>query len=282
MNKPVFGLLLGGILGIFDGFSALVSAPETAPQIAGIVIGSTFKGVLAGVLIGLFARKVRSVPLTVLFGLAVGALLAFGVAHMQGKYYLEIMLPGSVLGVVVGYATQKFGDRRAHAAALLLLPLLLAAPAVRADEPAGKIDGRTAYESLKKLAGEWQGTSEENAPGTTRFRVTAGGHTVEEVMLAGTDHEMVNMYHLVGDELVVTHYCSGGNQPEMKLDTAASKPGDLVFTFSGGHNVDPAKDSHIHGARLVIDGETLREEWSAWSGGKDAGAVKISLKRAGA
>ncbi len=63
MNKPVLGLLIGGILGIFDGLSALVSAPETAPQIAGIVTGSVFKGIIAGLLIGWFARKVDSLPL---------------------------------------------------------------------------------------------------------------------------------------------------------------------------------------------------------------------------
>lgn len=117
MNKPLFGLLLGGFLGIFDGLSALLSAPETAPQIVGIVVGSTIKGLLAGVIIGLFARKVKSVPLTILFGLAVGATLAFLVAFMQGAHYLEIMLPGSILGIVVGYATQRFGERRAPAAA---------------------------------------------------------------------------------------------------------------------------------------------------------------------
>jgi len=39
----------------------------------------------------------------------VGALLAFGVCQLQGgKYYFEIMLPGSILGLVVGLATQKF------------------------------------------------------------------------------------------------------------------------------------------------------------------------------
>ena len=41
MNKPVFGVLLGGFLGIFDGLTALISAPEVAPQIIQIVIGST-------------------------------------------------------------------------------------------------------------------------------------------------------------------------------------------------------------------------------------------------
>jgi hypothetical protein len=161
--------------------------------------------------------------------------------------------------------------------------LLLAPPALRADEPAaaaGTVDGRAAYETLKKLAGEWQGTDGDS--GGTRFRVTAGGHTVEEIMFPGTDYEMVNMYHLSGDELVVTHYCSSGNQPEMKLDTAASKPGDLVFAFAGGKKLDPARDNHIHGARLVIEGDKLREEWSSWNEGKDAGVMKFFLKRAGA
>lgn len=112
MNKPVFGLILGGILGIFDGLSALVSAPETAPQIVGIVIGSTIKGLIAGVTIGLFARKVKSIGLGIHFGLAVGAFLAFLIAYMGGQYYLEIILPGSILGVIVGYATQRVGEAR--------------------------------------------------------------------------------------------------------------------------------------------------------------------------
>jgi hypothetical protein len=107
MNKPLFGLLLGGILGILDGLSALVSAPETAPGIVGIVIGSTFKGLVAGLLIGWFARKVHSLPLGILFGLVVSGFFAFLVAYMQGKYYLEIILPGALVGMIVGYATQK-------------------------------------------------------------------------------------------------------------------------------------------------------------------------------
>ena len=120
MNKPVFGMLLGGILGIFDGLSALVSAPETAPQITGIVIGSTFKGIIAGVLIGWFAKKVDSLPLGVAFGLTVGLLLAFAVAAMPQPsgvhYYWQIMLPGSILGVIVGYATQRYTPRSAQRA----------------------------------------------------------------------------------------------------------------------------------------------------------------------
>jgi hypothetical protein len=113
MNKVVLGLVLGAILGVFDGLSALISAPETRPEILGIVIGSTFKGIVAGLLIGYFARKVNSLPAGILFGLTVGLLLAWPIAYMNAQqghnYYWEIMLPGGILGLIVGYATQRYG-----------------------------------------------------------------------------------------------------------------------------------------------------------------------------
>jgi hypothetical protein len=109
MNKITYGLILGAILGIFDGLTAWFT-PEARPQLMGIVLGSTVKGLLAGVVIGVFARKVHSLALGVLFGLGVGLLFAFFIAHMQGKYYLQIMLPGGLVGLIVGYATQKYGD----------------------------------------------------------------------------------------------------------------------------------------------------------------------------
>ncbi len=112
MKKPLFGMILGGVLGVFDGLSALVSAPETAPGIIGIVIGSTFKGIIAGVLIGWFARKVNSLAVGILFGLAVGLVLAWlvtvmNVASGQPAYHVEIMVPGAIVGLIVGYATQR-------------------------------------------------------------------------------------------------------------------------------------------------------------------------------
>ena len=116
MNKPVLGLILGALLGVLDGLSALLSAPEVAPQIVGIVIGSTFKGLVVGVLAGWFATRVHSVTAGIIFGLAAGALFAFLIAAMpdpSGKhYYWEIVLPGSVLGLIVGYATQQYGRTR--------------------------------------------------------------------------------------------------------------------------------------------------------------------------
>jgi hypothetical protein len=109
MSKPVFGLILGGVLGIFDGLTAWFT-PAVRNEIGGIVIGSCIKGVIAGVAIGFFAKRFHSLPLGILFGLAVGAFLAFLVAQMQHGYYFEIMLPGSIVGLIVGFATQKYGS----------------------------------------------------------------------------------------------------------------------------------------------------------------------------
>ena len=117
MSKPVLGLLIGGVLGILDGLSALVSAPEVAPQIASIVFGSTTKGLITGALIGWFAKKVGSLRLGIGFGLGVGVALAFVVSLLQKltgqpAYYWQIMLPGGILGMIVGYATQRYGKAR--------------------------------------------------------------------------------------------------------------------------------------------------------------------------
>jgi hypothetical protein len=109
MNKVLLGLILGGVLGMFDGLTAWFT-PAARAGIVGIVIGSTFKGVIAGVLIGVFARKVHSLAMGVLFGLGVGLALALVIAVMQHGYYVQIMLPGGMVGLVVGYATQKYGS----------------------------------------------------------------------------------------------------------------------------------------------------------------------------
>lgn len=124
MTKPMFGLVLGGVLGVFDGLSALISAPNdpaVKAGIVGIVIGSTVKGILTGLLIGWFAKRTKSLALSIGFGLAVGLALAFCVSlaqKMSGQpaYYWQIMLPGGILGIIVGYATFTQGRPAASSA----------------------------------------------------------------------------------------------------------------------------------------------------------------------
>lgn len=107
MKKPVFAMLLGGVLGVFDGLTALISAPQEAPNIVGIVIGSTFKGVVAGLIIGLVARRTNSMAIGVTVGVLVGAFLAYLIT-IGSPYLWEIVLPGSVVGLIVGIATMKY------------------------------------------------------------------------------------------------------------------------------------------------------------------------------
>jgi hypothetical protein len=118
MNKPVVGLIAGGVLGIFDGLTALVSAPEVAPQIAGIVAGSMGKGLVAGLLIGWFARKVNNLGAGIAFGLVIGGLLALPFALMPDpttgqQYFWEILIPGMMVGVIVGFLTQRYTETAA-------------------------------------------------------------------------------------------------------------------------------------------------------------------------
>ena len=117
MSKPLIGIIVGAVLGAFDGLTAYFT-PAVRDQLASIVVSSTFKGIIAGVAIGFFAKKFHSLPLGLLFGLAIGALLAYLTARFAvGGYYFEIMLPGSLVGLIVGFATQKYGQTPATALA---------------------------------------------------------------------------------------------------------------------------------------------------------------------
>ena len=119
MSKPVLGLVLGTILGVFDGLTALLepniaNSPEVGAAMTGIVIGSSVKGLLAGLIIGFFARKVKSLKSGIIFGGIVGLVLAFIIAAMPADaegnhYWLQIMIPGTIVGLILGYATQKYG-----------------------------------------------------------------------------------------------------------------------------------------------------------------------------
>ncbi len=118
MKKPILGLLLGAVLGAFDGLTALLT-PSAAPEIVGIVIGSTFKGLIVGVLVGWYAYRVRSMSKGLIVGLVTAAFFAFLIAAIPqpdgGHYWFQIMLPGSLVGLVVGYATQQYGRGRERA-----------------------------------------------------------------------------------------------------------------------------------------------------------------------
>jgi hypothetical protein len=113
MNKPIAGVLVGAALGFCDGLTAWFT-PAVRDAMTGILIGSSVKGMVVGVLSGYFARKVKSAPMGIAFGAALGLLFAWLVAMQPqpdgSHYYLEIMLPGFVVGGIIGFLTQRLGE----------------------------------------------------------------------------------------------------------------------------------------------------------------------------
>jgi len=114
MNKILVGVVFGLVLGAIDGATAWFT-PDVRPMMTGIMVGSSIKGMIVGLLSGWFARKVQSTKWGIVVGAALGLLFAFLVAAMPspgGKhYYLEIMLPGFVVGAIIGFLTQRLGTQ---------------------------------------------------------------------------------------------------------------------------------------------------------------------------
>ncbi|HEY1184731.1 MAG TPA: hypothetical protein VGE89_11145 [Bryobacteraceae bacterium] len=112
MNKILVGLVFGLIFGALDGATAWFY-PEVRSMIGGIMVGSSIKGMVVGLLSGWFARKVQSTKWGIVVGAALGLLFAFLVAAtdtVNGRHpYLEIMMPGFVVGAIIGFLTQRMG-----------------------------------------------------------------------------------------------------------------------------------------------------------------------------
>lgn len=144
------------------------------------------------------------------------------------------------------------------------------------------LSSQEAFEILKGLEGRWEGhVTEPGGPaGAVEYRVTSGGNTIMEVTFPGTEHEMISMYFLDEGELRVRHYCAMGNQPEMKLDAKSSTAETLRFVFTGGTNLDPDVDVHIHGGTIGLKGERLENVFAVYENGKETAGNKFFLKRA--
>ncbi len=167
--------------------------------------------------------------------------------------------------------------------AVALLLAVVTQGALAGETPDGKVDAKAAFEKLKGLAGDWSGTAGEGFSAPVSYKVSSNGNVVMETLFAGTDHEMITMYHMVGGDLVGTHYCSIGNQPRFKLDLAKSTPAELIFAFDGGTNFDPSKDGHIHEGKIGFDGEgKLQAAWAFYVQGKQVERKELQLTRAAA
>jgi len=182
---------------------------------------------------------------------------------------------GLARGRRLGYATLM---RLTTAFAVLAL---LASPPVRAEEK--KSPAAAPFERLKALAGTWTGKvrqagAAEETIATVTWRVTSGGSAVMETIDPGSPHEMVTLYHLDGDQLLLTHYCAAGNQPTMRAAKSAD-PRTLTFEFVRGTNMKPP-DLHMRSVRITfVDEARTDTEWTSWKGGKPVGTMRFELSR---
>jgi hypothetical protein len=163
----------------------------------------------------------------------------------------------------------------------LLLIAIVGAGVISPVSSQSRSAAEQAFDRLKALEGTWtdvDGTFGAKGAAAVTYKVTSGGHSVVETFPVGTPYEMVTVYHLDGNDLVLTHYCSSNNQPRMK---SAGLQGNLIqFAFAGGTNIDPAKTSHMHSARIeLISADEIRATWENWDQGKSDHSATFRVVR---
>ncbi|HEY3226186.1 MAG TPA: hypothetical protein VGK61_04220 [Planctomycetota bacterium] len=163
--------------------------------------------------------------------------------------------------------------------AALAVVFAIALPGVAQEKEKKEKKTHAGLERLKKLTGTWTAETKEMGATTVTYRVISGNSTVMETIMPGTDHEMVTMYHVDGDDLVLTHYCALGNQPRMKAQKD-SKEGTLDFRCTGGSNMKCPTDAHMHSLVLTfVDADHINHEWALMKDGKIDHSVKFELAR---
>jgi hypothetical protein len=128
------------------------------------------------------------------------------------------------------------------------------AAAEQAAHPAAPQDER--LEFLKGLQGSWVGQfGDEMGEQRYEFRVTAGGHAVEEREMLGTPMEMLTVYYLEGEDVVGTHFCMLGNRPRVKATTRVEN-NTLTFACNGTPGNSKSHDEeHVHGWSMRLDAD---------------------------
>ncbi len=130
---------------------------------------------------------------------------------------------------------------------LALVAIILLTGKVQAQSKAAP-----AFDKLKSLAGEWQGKGSDGLERNVTYRIASGGSAVIETLKPPDEPEMITVYTRDGDNLVMTHYCSFGNQPRMRAEVPAGEVKALNFKFIDITNLKKATDGHIHNLSIVF------------------------------
>ena len=90
-----------------------------------------------------------------------------------------------------------------------------------------------------------------------------------EHMEMGPDHEMISAYYLDGNRLLLTHYCTAGNQPRMQAVSFDSKASQIDFQFLDATNLPDPNAGHMHNAVFTFRGPNeVAQDWTFYKDGK--------------
>jgi hypothetical protein len=154
----------------------------------------------------------------------------------------------------------------------LALLLLFVATSALAES-----DARKAFAQMKTLAGTWEGKTSSGQTGEVVYRVTSNGSALLSEIKSGPE-DMITMFHLDGDRLLMTHYCGAGNQPRMKA-TLSPDGKSVTFEFLDATNLSSPKAGHMHRAVFtMVDANHHTEEWIFAHDGKEQ-TEKFELQR---
>jgi hypothetical protein len=140
----------------------------------------------------------------------------------------------------------------------------------------GYAEGNAGFEKLKTLVGEWEGQSPDGNRATVRYELVSAGSAVLERIGGGphADMDMVTVYHSDGPRLVMTHYCSAGNQPRMRSEPLGPDAKSLHFAFLDVTNLSAPDAGHMHDLVVTFeDHDHFTQEWTWRKGGKDGREV---------
>ncbi|HLO41618.1 MAG TPA: hypothetical protein VK176_11395 [Phycisphaerales bacterium] len=172
---------------------------------------------------------------------------------------------------------------RAGAAAVCVAGVVMCGCASGGQRSRGAGDASQAqamFERVKKLEGTWVMADEKGEMHTgVEYRVVSAGSAVCERMFPGSEHEMVNMYHLDGDRLLVTHYCAMGTQARMQAD-GWSTPTSIVFKPESVTNLSSASAEYMAKLELEMpDADHLTQKWTSQKEGVETHHTDFAMMR---
>ena len=157
--------------------------------------------------------------------------------------------------------------------------LALTSAALAAETPATSNGVSAAFDRLKSLSGQWESQG-PNGKARLSYEVVSGGNAVLERENAEGMPEMITVYYLDGDRLLLTHYCMAGNEPRMQARSFDAQTGELKFDFLDAANMANANAGHMHDVKLrFIDNEHVGATWEFYENGKAKFAETAEYKR---